>query len=70
VTYWADATNTLGDAGHFGIRPTFAEFLKTAKFDDVELRVDDVAGVVHKNADFGVTLNSGHGINDDSLGHK
>ena len=63
----ADAADALGDAGHFGVGPAFAEFLEAAKFDDVELGVGHVAGVVHENADLGVALDAGHRINDNAF---
>ena len=55
------------DAGHFGVGPAFAEFFKAAKLDDMKLGVGHVAGVVHENADLGVALDAGHGINDDAF---
>ena len=58
------------DAGHFGVGPAFAEFLEAAELDDMELGVGDVAGVVEIDADLGVALDAGDGVNDDAFGHK
>ena len=66
----ADGTNSadaLGDAGHFTVGPALAEFLEAAKLDDVKLGVGHVARVVHENADLGVALDAGHGINDNAF---
>ena len=63
----ADAADARGDAGHFAVGPAFAEFLEAAEFDDVELGVGHVAGVVHEDADLGMALDAGHGINDDAF---
>ena len=66
----ADGTNSadaLGDAGHFAVGPALAEFLEAAKLDDVKLGVGHVALVVHENADLGVALDAGHGINDNAF---
>ena len=59
-----------GDAGHFAVRPALAELLEAAELDDVELGVGHVASVIHENADFGVALDAGHGVNEDALRHK
>ncbi len=67
VAHRAYAADALGDAGHFGVGPAFAKFLKAAKLDDVKFRVGHVAFVIQKNADFGVALDAGHGINDDAF---
>ena len=67
MAHRTDAADALRDAGHLGVRPAFAEFLEAAKFHDVKLGVGDVAGVVHENADFGVALNAGHGVDDDAF---
>ncbi len=63
----ADAADARGDAGHFAVGPALAEFLEAAKLDDVKLGVGHVALVVHENADLGVALDAGHGINDNSF---
>ena len=66
----ADAADARGDAGHFAVGPALAELLEAAELDDVELGVGDVAGVVHEDADLGVALDAGHGVNDDALSHN
>ena len=63
----ADAADARGDAGHFAVGPAFAEFLEAAEFHDVEFGVGHVARVVHEDADLGVALDAGHGINDDAF---
>ena len=64
----ADAADARGDAGHLAVGPALAELLEAAELDDVELGVGHVAGVVHENADLGVALDAGHGINDNAFG--
>ena len=63
----ADAADARGDAGHFAVGPAFAEFLEAAEFHDVENGIGHVACVVHENADLGVALDAGHGINDNAF---
>ena len=67
MTHRTNAANALRDAGHFSVRPTFAKFFKAAKLDDVKLRVGNIAGIVHVNADLGVTFNASHRINDNAF---
>jgi len=69
----ADRTNAADacrDAGHFCVRAALAKLLEAAELDDVELGVRDIAGVVQKDADLGVALDTGHGVNDDALSHN
>ena len=61
----ADAADAGGDAGHFPKAAAFAEFLEAPELGDVEAGVFDVAGVVELDADFGMALDAGHGIDDD-----
>jgi len=63
----ADAANARGDAGHFAVGSTLAKFLEAPEFHDVEYGVGHVALVVHENADLGVALDAGHGINDNAF---
>ena len=67
MAHWADAANALGDTRHFAVGSAFAEFLEAAKFHDVEDGVGNVALVVHENADLGVALDAGHGINNNAF---
>ena len=63
----ADAADARGDAGHFAVGPAFAELLESAEFHDVEDGVGHVARVVHENADLGVALDAGDGVDDDAF---
>ena len=59
-----------GNAGHFAERPAFAELFETAKLGDVESRVRNAAGFIQLNGDFGVTLDAGDGVYDNSIRHN
>ena len=66
----ADAANPWGDAGHLAVGATLTELLEPAELDYVKLGVGHVAGVVHEDADLGVALDTGHGVNDNALSHN
>ena len=70
MAHGADAADARGDAGHFLVRPALAKLLEAAKLDHVELGVGHVAGVVQENADLGVALDAGYGVNDDAFRHR
>jgi uroporphyrinogen-III synthase len=67
MAYWTNAADALRNARHFAVGPAFAEFFKTAKFDDVKFGIGDIAFVVHEDTDLGVAFDAGYRINDNSF---
>src|ERR1017187_5962291 len=66
----ADTADARGNAGHLAVGTALAELLEPAELDHVELGIRHITGVVHEDADLGVTLDAGYGINDDTLAHN
>ena len=66
----ADAADAAGDSGHFAQRPAFAEFFKAAELGDVKARVHDAALVIQLDGNFGMALDAGYGVDDNSLCHN
>ncbi|MPN44445.1 hypothetical protein SDC9_192010 [bioreactor metagenome] len=66
----ADSANPWSDPRHFSVGAALAELLEPAEFHDMKCRVGDLARVVEIDADFCVALNSGHRVDDNTLGHR
>src|SRR6476659_3337128 len=69
MAHRADATYPGSDSGHLRIRPAFTELLKSTKFRNVKSSFAHLIIVVQVNGDLGMTFDSRHRINDNSLSH-
>ena len=64
-----DPTDPRHQRRHLGERPTTAEGLEAAQLGDVETSVVDESVLVELDGDLAVTLDPGHGVDDDGLTH-
>ncbi len=70
MAHRTDAADPRHDARHFRERTAFHKFFEAAKFGDMKLRRLHLARIVEVNGDFGMTLDSGHGLNDQPVVHN
>src|SRR5439155_25070020 len=69
MAYRADAADPRHEIGHLEERTPLAEFLKSSKLSDVEVRRFHASVVVQLDRDFSVPFQPRHRINENSLGH-
>ena len=65
----ADATDTGRNGGHFPKRSSLTKLLKPSKLGDMKSGVAHFALVIKVDGDFGVTLNTGNRVNNNSVRH-
>ena len=65
----SDAADSGDDTGQFFYRSSFTEFLKTAKFRNLEISIGYLSVIIEKNLYFPVPLESGYGV-DGNLCHS
>ena len=69
MAHRTNAADPGGNRRHFPKGSPFAKFLEAPKLGDVKPSIRHLTLVIQVDRDFGVTLDSRDGVNDDSAGH-